>query len=312
MQGLDTRTLPRRERADAVITHLREIAFASKVVLHEPDRVFMATSIHTLGDVQLVHLRRSGLFIEVSRERDDCAPTVAMMLGSKSQATREQFGYTIDQRVGAVDMVELNQPHKTWSQTSRNGWCLKVSTDDLALPMETIRRARPALGTSPLQSMYARHLTLLTESMPILSQDLAVQQLGDATIAMSRALISSAAGDDLRTRESLHESLFQRIQMFVHDRLRDPDLSPESIAAAHHVSVRLLYRLMSTKGVQLEQWIIDQRLEGARRELASRTGRHKSIAAVAHQWAFATPSHFSRRFRDKYGVTPRDWQQAQP
>ena len=29
MQGLDTSTLPRRERADAVITHLREIAWAT-------------------------------------------------------------------------------------------------------------------------------------------------------------------------------------------------------------------------------------------------------------------------------------------
>jgi AraC-like DNA-binding protein len=312
VHALDTSALPRRERADAVITHLREIALASKVVLHDPDRAFMATRTYTLGDMQLVHLRRSGLFIEVSRERDDCSPTIAMMLGSRSQATREQFGHTIEQQVGVVDMVELNQPHKTWSRTSRNGWCLKVPAHALALPSATIRRARPALGSSPLQQVYARHVTSLTESMPALARDQAAAQLGAATITMSRALISSAAGDDLHTREALHESLFPRIQLFVRDHLRDPDLSPETIAAAHHVSVRLLYRLMAHNGLHLEQWIIDQRLEGARGELASPAGRHKSIAAIAHQWAFATPSHFTRRFRAKYGVTPGEWQRAQP
>lgn len=310
MQALDTRTLPRRERADAVITHLREIALASKVVLHDPDRVFMSTRVFELGEVQLVHLRRSGLFIEVSRERDDCAPMVAMMLGSKAHATREQFGHAIEQRAGAVDMVELNQPHRTWNHTSRNGWCLKVPADALALPAMTIRRARPALGSSPLHRVYASHLKALTTMASNLVADSAADQLGVATIALSRAVVSSAAGADGHTRDALHESLVPRIQVFIREHLRDPELRPETIASAHQISVRLLYRLMADAGVQLEQWIIDQRLEGARRELASLTGRRRSIAAVAHQWAFATPSHFSRRFHEKYGVTPRDWQRG--
>jgi AraC-like DNA-binding protein len=311
MQALDTGTLPRRERADAVITHLREIALASTVVLNDPDRAFMSTSVYQLGGVELVHLRRSGLFIEVGRERNDCTPVVAMMLGSRAQASREQFGHTIEQRVGVVDMVELNQPHKTWNHSSRNGWCLKVPTDALALPPMTIRRARPALTNSPLQRVYARHLATLTELAPVLVRDPAATQLGAATIALSRAVISSAAGESGHTRDALHESLLPRIHAFVREHLRDPDLSPEAIASAHHISVRLLYRLMAEAELQLEQWIIDQRLEGARRELASVAGRQKSIAAIAHQWAFATPSHFTRRFRAKYAVTPREWQRAQ-
>ena len=194
MQALDTRTLPRRERADAVITHLREIALASKVVLHDPDRVFMSTRVFELGEVQLVHLRRSGLFIEVSRERDDCAPMVAMMLGSKAHATREQFGHAIEQRAGAVDMVELNQPHRTWNHTSRNGWCLKVPADALALPAMTIRRARPALGSSPLHRVYASHLKALTTMASNLVADSAADQLGVATIALSRAVSAPLQG----------------------------------------------------------------------------------------------------------------------
>jgi len=310
MQALDTATLPQRDRAEAMITYLREVALAPKVVLHDPDRAFMSSRVHDLGQVQLVHLRRSGLFIEVTRERDDCAPVVAMMLGSKARATREQFGHTLDQRAGAVDMVELNHPHRTWNHTSRNGWCLKLPADSLVLPAATIRRARPMLLSSPLQRVYASHLRMLTRMVPALVQDPGADQVGAATVALTRAVITSAAGSDVHTREALHDSLLPRIEVYVREHLCDPELGPAVIASAHHVSVRLLYRVLADAGLQLEQWIIDQRLDGARAELASAAGSRRSIASVAHQWAFATPAHFSRRFREKYGVTPREWQRA--
>lgn len=311
MQALDTSTLPVRDRADAIITHLREIALASKVVLHDPPRAFMSTQVYELGPVQLVHLHRSALFIEVSRERDDCAPMVAMMLGSRAHASREQFGHRIDQRPGAVDMVELNHPHKTWNRSSRDGWCLKVGAHALQLPPATIRRARPALDATPLQRVYASHLGMLTRSAATLAEDDAAAELGAATVALTRAVLSSAAGDVGHARDALHEALLPRIQTFVREHLRDPELSPQTIAAAHHISVRMLYRVTASAGVHLEQWIIDERLAGARRELASAAGRDRSVAAVAHQWAFKTPAHFSRRFRDRYGMTPREWQRAQ-
>jgi AraC-like DNA-binding protein len=62
-------------------------------------------------------------------------------------------------------------------------------------------------------------------------------------------------------------------------------------------------------GLSLEQWIIDQRLEAAHADLASSTGRRRSIAATSRAYGFQDPSHFSRRFRGAYGMTPRDWQQ---
>ncbi|NGO12842.1 helix-turn-helix domain-containing protein [Streptomyces sp. HC44] len=63
------------------------------------------------------------------------------------------------------------------------------------------------------------------------------------------------------------------------------------------MSVRVLYRLCAQAGLSLEQWIIEQRLEGAR-------------AAVARAWGFTGPSHFTRRFKTAYGVTPQQWRKA--
>jgi AraC-like DNA-binding protein len=58
-------------------------------------------------------------------------------------------------------------------------------------------------------------------------------------------------------------------------------------------------------GQSLEQSIIEQRLRGARADLVASHRRFTSIAAVAHAWGFSNPSFFSTRFREAFGVTPR-------
>jgi AraC-like DNA-binding protein len=58
----------------------------------------------------------------------------------------------------------------------------------------------------------------------------------------------------------------------------------------------------------LEKWIIHQRLESAREELALPTHAPVPIAAVAHRWGFTDAGHFARRFRNLYGMSPREWQ----
>jgi AraC-like DNA-binding protein len=249
--------------------------------------------------------------VDVTRERDDHPPVIAMMLGTGARQAREQFGHVIEARRGGVDMVELSRPHKAWSHSNRSGWVLKLPADALGLPGPTVTRSRPGLSASPIQAVMAAHFKTLTRLAPQLAHDPAAAELGLATLALTRALMSSAAGSEALARATLHEALLPRIQVFVRQHLRDPHLSPRMIAAAHHISVRLLYRILAEAGIQLEQWVIDQRLDGARAELASPATRHRSIAAVAHAWGFASASHFSRRFRMKYGVTPREWQRSQ-
>ncbi|MFG3102487.1 helix-turn-helix domain-containing protein [Streptomyces sp. NPDC048182] len=109
--------------------------------------------------------------------------------------------------------------------------------------------------------------------------------------------------------EATH-AMLARVKDHALRHLADPDLTPAAIAAAHHVSVRYLHKLFEAEGVTLARWIQQRRLERCRAELARTTPRAPSVATVAHQWGFASSSHFSRVFRHAYGVTPREWQAA--
>ncbi|MER5202390.1 helix-turn-helix domain-containing protein [Streptomyces sp. NPDC002825] len=101
--------------------------------------------------------------------------------------------------------------------------------------------------------------------------------------------------------------LLSRIHAHIEDHLMDPDLSPESIARAHHISVRYLQKLFQNDGSTVSQWVRQRRLESCRFELG-RSTRRITMAALAHRWGFRSPSHFSRTFRGAYGMSPSEWQ----
>ncbi|MEV5434151.1 helix-turn-helix domain-containing protein [Streptomyces sp. NPDC052701] len=99
-----------------------------------------------------------------------------------------------------------------------------------------------------------------------------------------------------------------RLRAFIDQHLADPDLSPQTIADAHHISVRYLHRLFEHEGATVGRWILRRRLQAARRDLGrgGRTG--PTVTAVAQRWGFTSTSHFSRAFRAAYGVPPSEWQ----
>ncbi|WP_399934022.1 helix-turn-helix domain-containing protein [Streptomyces kanamyceticus] len=102
--------------------------------------------------------------------------------------------------------------------------------------------------------------------------------------------------------------MLARIRDHIEENLMNPALSPESIARAHHISVRYLHKLFQNDGTTVSTWIRRRRLDSCRMELGRLSNRRRTVAAVAHRWGFANASHFSRLFRQAYGVSPREWQ----
>jgi AraC-like DNA-binding protein len=101
--------------------------------------------------------------------------------------------------------------------------------------------------------------------------------------------------------------LLLRVRDHIDRNLGDPELSPESIARAHRISVRYLHRLFEGEGTTVSRLVQQRRLEECGRELARRSRTAPTVSAVAQRWGFVNPAHFSRAFRAAYGVSPREW-----
>ncbi|MBT2395039.1 AraC family transcriptional regulator [Streptomyces sp. ISL-100] len=106
-------------------------------------------------------------------------------------------------------------------------------------------------------------------------------------------LLETDTADEPADASRVGNETLSRIRAFIEEHLMDPDLSPESIARAHHISVRYLHKLFQSDGITVSQWVRRRRLESCRIE-PGRSNRSFTVAAVAHRWGFSSPSHFSR------------------
>jgi AraC-like DNA-binding protein len=107
----------------------------------------------------------------------------------------------------------------------------------------------------------------------------------------------------------MHSALHLRITMYIDAHLHDRTLNVDNIAAAHHISPRQLYNVWAAAGHALSpsQWIMHRRLDRARNQLTDLDPQVASIATIAHACGFSDMSHFSRRFREAFGLAPREW-----
>ncbi|NES30340.1 helix-turn-helix domain-containing protein [Micromonospora terminaliae] len=118
---------------------------------------------------------------------------------------------------------------------------------------------------------------------------------------LGRHLVS----EDAVPTEVRRRALLAQVRSHVRQHLGDPALTPQSIADAHHVSVRSLHRLFEDEETTVAAYIRDERLERCRRDLADAALADRPIQLVAGRWGFRDKAHFSRAFRTAYGETPQ-------
>ncbi|GAA1157128.1 helix-turn-helix domain-containing protein [Streptomyces javensis] len=124
------------------------------------------------------------------------------------------------------------------------------------------------------------------------------------------ALFASASDADAPLPpETKRRALTQSIRAFIQRNLRDSQLTPSTIAAAHQISVSYLHRLFHEEGITVAGWIRRQRLERVCHDLADPLLQGLSIYQIAVRCGFTSYAPFSRMFRSVYGIPPKDYRQ---
>jgi len=308
---LDTTDTAAEERVDAFRAAMGQATVPCRVDQLVPEREVQARMhFWSFGRATLFTTDSSPFrLVRTPRHlRMEAPPVVALSIHPQGRGRFSQLGHEQHMGPGRLMLNDLTAPY-SWSSVSGGSRAVQIRYDHLDLPVDVVRRAIGRLPGSPVHDLLVSHLQRLAASADQLAADPGATAVGAATVELVRALVVSAADDD-RLRSAVREgSLMSRVREYVLARLPDADLSPASIAAAHNVSVRQLYKAFAADGQSLEQWVITERLELARAELASAAGRRRPIAATARACGFPDPSHFARRFRAAFGLTPREWQQ---
>jgi AraC-like DNA-binding protein len=126
-------------------------------------------------------------------------------------------------------------------------------------------------------------------------------------VAMAVEHETGVAAPDAHARRS---AMLHHAKIFIERNLPDLELTLDKVAAALKVSPRYVSGLFSDTETPYRTWLRERRLEQCARALATRELAHRSLTDIAHSWGFADSAHFSRCFKQRYGLSPGDYRAA--
>jgi AraC family transcriptional regulator, positive regulator of tynA and feaB len=184
----------------------------------------------------------------------------------------------------------------------------------IEVPRERLERALGSTRTytaltvaadQPGTSLVTTFFTELARTHEGLTPDMGNRMAAIGVDLLIASLLERIARE---TPKSLRGTLIvQRALAHVEDNLGDPGLDPTRLAAAAGVSLRYLQSLFQERDRNIAEWIWQRRLEVAAQRLADPGYAHMPVGSLAYGCGFGNQAHFSRRFRDRFGLTPSEY-----
>ncbi|WP_330248652.1 MULTISPECIES: helix-turn-helix domain-containing protein [unclassified Streptomyces] len=308
---LDTAFIPPRDREEVIRNAVWESMVAVDIE-HGPaaEDISVRIGLGAVGPIRICSARATAVALRRTERlaREDEEPAVTLGVQMSGSSVVVQNGRECLLRPGEFAVYESIAPYTHLFDEGVDYRFIRFPRAALALPDRLLRdiTAVPLGSDNPVARLAFPYFSQLAITDD-LHQGVHADAVVEPSIELLRAVLTSQHGNSSLARAPLEATLSLRIAEYIRKHLADPDLSAARIAAAHGISVRHLYAVLSRSGISLGDWIRTHRLAECKRELAGPNGRLWTIAAVGRRWGFADATHFSKVFKQTYGITPRAW-----
>ena len=126
----------------------------------------------------------------------------------------------------------------------------------------------------------------------------------DATIGL---LLNALKVENAVGPKPLRITQLYHTKQYMMANIQDPSLSPAMIAKAGRMSPRYLHWLFEPTDETVNQYIFKQRLDLCARDLLNPRMQNRKLSDIGLFWGFSDATHFSKRFKQQYGVSPRSF-----
>ncbi|MEV7297822.1 helix-turn-helix domain-containing protein [Streptomyces clavifer] len=308
---LDTAFIPPRDREEVVRNAVWESMVAVDID-HRPaaEDISVRIGLGTAGPIRICSARATAVTLRrterLARRDEEPAVTLGVQMTGSSVVVQNDRECLLN--AGEFAVYESIAPYTHLFDKGVDYHFIRFPRAALALPDRLLRdiAAVPLGSDSPIARLAFPYFSQLAIT-DALHQGGHADAVVEPSVELLRAVLTSQHGNASLARAPLEATLSLRITQYLRKHLADPDLSAARIAAAHDISVRHLYAVLSRSGISLGDWIRTRRLAACRRELAGPNGRLRTIAAIGRSWGFMDATHFSKVFRQAYGISPRAW-----
>ncbi|MBB4929574.1 AraC-like DNA-binding protein [Lipingzhangella halophila] len=208
--------------------------------------------------------------------------------------------------LGAGDMAvyDTGRPYRVVCGDDAENLVVVFPAETLTLPataLSTVTAARitGSRGVGSVVGSLFRQLGDSLHTLPDSTGTRLVHQAVDLVDTLLRTELEPRAG-----RGEPAYGVLAQVKQYIEENLGDPTLGPANIARAHSISVRYLHSLFESEGATVSTSIKRRRLERCRRDLLDPANREATVTAIASRWGFVESAHFSRVFKQRFGVPP--------
>lgn len=253
-------------------------------------------------DAAPARIRRS----ERSAARSDNGDLLVSM--QRTGETRvSQDGRDVIVRGRGMFLVDSQRPFEVDLRTFCSSVVVRVPRAKLEARIGNVSdlTARPITPSSGIGAVAMGFLELLPAEAERID-DVAGLKVAEQMLDLL-ALTFTAAENRGATLSSPRATALTRLKATVERLLIEPGLKPERVAAETGISVRYANALLAEEHTSIERYVAERRLDRCRLALEDATQSHRAISEIAFNWGFSDLSHFGRRFKARYGLTPTEY-----
>lgn len=297
----------------------RRIEFWNEVVcntftpltVNAPSEEFQGRMRHLeLADIRLAVADSTPALVTHSRAQvSRCQDAYFMLhLQLSGQSFNQQTGREVTLSPGSLTLFDSTRPY---SVAFSHPTSILVARIPRSLMREYVTCPEaltllPLSASSPTVELAARFMRDLWRKAAAVSSQPAARHLNQGLMNLIAAAYASTGG--AKVEGSPHAAVVRiRLLEHIEANLRNPDLTPATIARMGHVSTRYLHLLFKQQGESVRRYVQRRRLEECARILRDRSRDSKSVTDIACEQGFNSTSQFCRAFREHYGVTPTDY-----
>jgi AraC-like DNA-binding protein len=222
-------------------------------------------------------------------------------------STFEQDGREVRLSGGGMTLIDLQRP-------SAMAYLTNMETLSVSIPRSAIEARLPDVRTLTVRSLglgkplsgllagFIGALPLRADAFTTGGERIAEQLLDLIVLALS--LEAEENGVTLASPKAI---TLLRLKAAADARLSDPNAGPAIVAAAAGISIRYANLLLSEEGFSVDRYIQYRRLERCRAALEDENQAGRTIGEIAFGWGFRDLSHFGRRFKAEFGLSPSDY-----
>jgi AraC family transcriptional activator of tynA and feaB len=266
-----------------------------------------------LGDVTIIEFHNSPMDVCHDRQHiGRISGRDVFVCGQLAGRMRiEQLGREVLLNAGDMTLLDPLRPYVCRFFSGSRMLVLKVPRKLLEARIGKVHDvvARPLDPTYSETRLTSLFLGLLPAHVSNLGSA-AAGMVGDQALDLIAVSVAKTIGSPQARLSSARSFVRFNLRIAIETRLVDRALDPAGVAAAAGVSVRYANAILAEEGTSITRLIQVRRLARCGKALADPAQARRTIKEIALGWGFSDMTHFGRRFKAAFGLTPREYRRA--